>query len=227
MHILLIEDQAALAANILDYLTALGHQTDYAANGQQGLALALAQHFDVIILDLMLPGLDGLQLCQQLRTLADRHIPVLMLTARDTLEDKLQGFASGADDYLTKPFALAELLARLQVLARRHLLAEPYLLEIGELTFDRQRWQARRAGRVLELHPLGLKILQLLCEAYPAVLSRSELSLKLWGDDPPDSDTLRAHIYLLRQQVDKPFGWAMLQTVHGVGFKLSTGADDN
>lgn len=225
MDILLIEDQTALAANVLDYLTALGHQLDYADNGIYGLQLALTQHYDVLILDLSLPGLDGLQLCQQLRQRASRHLPVLMLTARDSLDDKLLGFGAGADDYLTKPFALAELAVRVQALSRRHLLATNHLLEIGELRFDRQRQTASRAGQSLELHPIGMKILQFLAEAYPAVLSRSELTAKLWGDDPPDSDALRAHIYLLRQQLDKPFAQPMLRTVHGVGFKLACAAD--
>ncbi|WP_197490228.1 response regulator transcription factor [Rheinheimera sp. SA_1] len=226
MHILLIEDQTALAANVMDYLTAQGHALDYADNGIRGLQLALTHNYDLLILDLSLPGLDGLQLCQQLRERASRYIPVLMLTARDSLDDKLLGFGCGADDYLTKPFALAELAVRVQALSRRHLLATDHVLAIGELTFDRQRQLVSRAGQLLELHPIGMKILQLLAEAYPAVLSRSELTSKLWGDNPPDSDALRAHIYLLRQQLDKPFVFNMLQTVHGVGFKLMTGEND-
>ncbi|OBP13411.1 DNA-binding response regulator [Rheinheimera sp. SA_1] len=226
LHILLIEDQTALAANVMDYLTAQGHALDYADNGIRGLQLALTHNYDLLILDLSLPGLDGLQLCQQLRERASRYIPVLMLTARDSLDDKLLGFGCGADDYLTKPFALAELAVRVQALSRRHLLATDHVLAIGELTFDRQRQLVSRAGQLLELHPIGMKILQLLAEAYPAVLSRSELTSKLWGDNPPDSDALRAHIYLLRQQLDKPFVFNMLQTVHGVGFKLMTGEND-
>ena len=226
MHILLIEDQTALAANVMDYLTVQGHTLDYADNGLCGLQLALANYYDLLILDLSLPGLDGLQLCQQLRERASRYIPVLMLTARDSLDDKLLGFGCGADDYLTKPFALAELAVRVQALSRRHLLATDHQLEIGELKFDRQRQIASRAGQPLELHPIGMKILQCLAEAYPAVLSRSELTSKLWGEDPPDSDALRAHIYLLRQQLDKPFTFSMLYTVHGVGFKLVTGEHD-
>jgi DNA-binding response OmpR family regulator len=226
LHILLIEDQTALAANVMDYLTAQGHSLDYADNGIRGLQLALAHNYDLLILDLSLPGLDGLQLCQQLRERASRYIPVLMLTARDSLDDKLLGFGCGADDYLTKPFALAELAVRVQALSRRHLLATDHVLAIGELKFDRQRQRVSRAGQQLELHPIGMKILQLLVEAHPAVLSRSELTSKLWGEDPPDSDALRAHIYLLRQQLDKPFSFNMLHTVHGVGFKLMTGEKD-
>lgn len=222
MRILLIEDQTALAANVMDYLTTQGHALDYADNGLHGLQLALAHFYELIILDLSLPGLDGLQLCQQLRQRASRYVPVLMLTARDSLDDKLTGFGCGADDYLTKPFALAELAVRVLALSRRHLLATNHVLEIGPLKIDRQQQQFSRAGQILELHPISMKILQLLAEAYPAVLSRSELTDRLWGDDPPDSDALRAHIYLLRQQLDKPFSFNMLHTVHGVGFKLVT-----
>lgn len=219
LRILLIEDEPALARNIVDYLQLCGHQTDYAADGQQGLQLALQQHFDVILLDLMLPRLDGLSLCRQLRQHAARHTPVLMLTARDTLDDKVQGFHAGADDYLTKPFALAELGLRCQALARRTL-PQDYCLSIGPLTLDRRAHQAWRDDQLLQLHPLGFQILQLLAEAYPALLSRQQLSERLWPDDAPDSDALRSHIYLLRQQLDKPFANALLHTVHGVGFVL-------
>lgn len=218
LRILLVEDEPALARNIIDYLQLLGHQTDYAADGKLGLQLAL-QQFDVILLDLMLPRLDGLSLCRQLRSQASRHTPVLMLTARDTLADKTDGFFAGADDYLTKPFALAELALRCQALARRNQPAQ-YCLEIGPLRLDRRTMQAWRGNQLLQLHPLGLQILQLLAEAYPAVLSRQQLTSQLWPDEPPDSDALRSHIYLLRQQLDKPFVSPLLHTVHGVGFVL-------
>lgn len=219
LRILLVEDEPALARNIVDYLQLCAHQVDYAADGQQGLQLALQHHFDVILLDLMLPRLDGLSLCRQLRAQSSRHIPVLMLTARDTLDDKTQGFHAGADDYLTKPFALAELAMRCQVLARR-VQPDAYCLDVGPLRLDRRSHQAWRNGQLLQLHPLGFQILQLLAEASPAVLSRQQLSDQLWQDDAPDSDALRSHIYLLRQQLDKPFDWPLLHTVHGVGFVL-------
>lgn len=219
LRILLVEDEPALARNIVDYLQLCGHQVDYAADGKQGLQLALQQHFDVILLDLMLPRLDGLSVCRQLRAHSDRHIPLLILTARDTLDDKTQGFHAGADDYLTKPFALAELALRCQALARRTQ-PDTYCVEIGPLRLDRRSHQAWRDGELLQLHPLGFQILQLLAEASPAVLSRQQLSEQLWPDEPPDSDALRSHIYLLRQQLDKPFDWPLLHTVHGVGFVL-------
>jgi len=225
LRILLIEDEPALAQNILDYLALSGHQTDYAADGKLGLQLALAGRFDVILLDLMLPRLDGLSLCQQLRAQSSVHTPVLMLTARDTLDDKIAGFGAGADDYLTKPFALAELMLRCQALARRAA-PQQYSLQIGPLLLDRRSHQAFRDGSLLTLNPSCFALLQLLAEQYPALVSRQQLIDKLWPDEPPDSDTLKSHIYLLRQQLDKPFAHAMLHTVHGVGFVLKPPAKD-
>ena len=220
MKILLIEDNAALAANIGDYLALHDHIVDFASDGRSGLQLALAEFHDVVVLDVMLPKLDGLAVCEALRQQADRHIPVLMLTARDTLQDKLHGFSLGADDYLTKPFALEELLARCQALSQRHRLQRPHQLCIGALRIDRNQQQASRAGPPLRLQHIAYQILLILAEAHPRIVTRSELSERIWGDEPPTSDTLRSHLYLLRQQLDKPFATPMLVTVHGVGFKL-------
>ena len=223
LDILLIEDNESLSANIADYLEARGHRPDFAHDGPAGLRRALAGSFDVVVLDLALPGLDGLELCRELRARADRHIPVIMVTARDTLDDKLRGFEHGADDYLTKPFALAELAARCESLANRHRLGTGHRLAIGELVIDRRAQQASRAGRALRLTPQTWQILLILAEAHPAPVARHELSRRLWGDDPPDSDSLRSHIHLLRQALDKPFASPMLETIHGVGFRLRAG----
>lgn len=227
LHILLIEDEPALAQNVLDYLALQGHQLDYARDGAQGLLLAQSGQYDLILLDLMLPRLDGLALCQQLR--AQQHsTPVLMLTARDTLDDKLAGFAAGADDYLTKPFALAELAVRCQALARRRQ-GQQALLTIGPLQLNRQTRQVWRDHQLMQLNPACFALLQVLAEHYPAVVPRSLLLEKLWPDEPPESDSLRSHLYLLRQQLDKPFRSAMLCTVHGVGVQLvlpSAGSDE-
>ena len=219
LNILLIEDESALARNILDYLALCGHQTDYASDGKLGLQLALDGGFDVILLDLNLPRLDGVSLCQQLRQSAHRYTPVLMLTARDSLQDKVEGFEAGADDYLTKPFALAELGLRCQALARRN---EPqdYCVEVGSLRLDRRSQQVWRDQQLLALNPSCFRLLKLLMESYPAVVTRQQLCDELWPDEAPDADILRSHIYTLRQQLDKPFPHAMLKTVHGVGFVL-------
>jgi DNA-binding response OmpR family regulator len=219
-HVLVVEDHAPLRAQIVALLVAAGLRVDEAADGRLALRAALAELPDLIVLDLNLPGLDGLALCRQLRREAARHVPVLMLTARDTLPDKLGGFEAGADDYLVKPFAGEELLVRVQALLRRRTLGQDYVLRVGPLEIDRRAHEARREGRPLALPPMAFSILVLLAEAAPRALSRSELIHRLWDDEPPESDPLRSHLYTLRQQLDRPFAQPMLHTVHGVGFKL-------
>ena len=224
MHILVVEDHAPLARNLAEGLEQHGHSADFAADGVHGLQLALDNHYDLVLLDLTLPGLDGLEVCRRLREQHARRVPVLMLTARDALHDKLAGFDCGADDYLVKPFALEELLARCHALARRHTLHQHHTLAIGSLTLERQAQSAAREGQPLRLHPAGYQILLALAEAHPRTVTRSELTHALWRDDPPDSDALRSHMYLLRQALDKPFARPMLLTVHGVGFRLDASA---
>lgn len=225
LHILIIEDQPAIARNIGQFLESRGHVPDFASDGKQGLALALSNHYDLIILDIMLPKMDGLQVCKHLRQQAKRHIPILMLTARDTLGDKVTGFEMGADDYLTKPFALEELEVRCLALSRRHLLQTENKISIGDLVIDRQLQQVRRQGKPLELSAMHYNILLILAESFPKVVSRTELCQRMWGDEPTESDALRSHIYQLRQIIDKPFGSAMVKTVHGVGFALVASQD--
>lgn len=220
LRVLLIEDQTELAASIIDFLEGHGHRLDYAADGEQGLALALEGRHDVALLDLHLPRLDGVEVCRQLRATADRYLPILMLTARDTLKDKVVGFDAGADDYLTKPFALEELLLRCHALGRRHQLYDANLMQLGELSIDRRQRKVWRKGRLIELHPTPFKILLALAEVHPAVMTRSELADRIWGDEQPDSDALATHIYSLRQALDRPFDTPLLKTLHGVGFRL-------
>jgi DNA-binding response OmpR family regulator len=219
-RVLLIEDQNDLAANIIDYLESLGHTVDYAADGELGLSLVLSEPFDVVILDLMLPKMDGWDVCMRIREKATQHVPVLMLTARDSLPDKLRGFDSGADDYMTKPFALAELLARCHALARRRDLHRSSEIVIGSLHIDLQKREAVRGGARLGLTKKGFEILRALAEAYPSPVTRSELIERIWGEHWPDTDALRSHIYALRQELDRSHQPAMLKTLHGVGFRL-------
>jgi len=221
LYILLVEDQLSIAQNIAEYMEAKKHIFDFAHQGKQGLALALENPYDLIILDLNLPMMDGLEVCQQLRAKSTSHIPILMLTARDSVDDKVSGFTVGADDYLTKPFSLQELEVRCLALSRRHLLQTEDVLMLGPLAFDRKRKQVKRDGKILELHTMGFRILTILIEAYPQVVSRSQLSQKLWGDEPTESDAMRSHIYQLRGVLDKPFDFPLLKTVHGVGFTLN------
>jgi DNA-binding response OmpR family regulator len=222
MNILVVEDNVDLAATLWDYLESKGHVIDAAGDGVTGLHLATVNEYDVIALDLILPGLDGLELCRKLRIDVRKSTPVLMVTARDTLEDKLRGFDVGADDYLVKPFALEELEARLRALARR---AEPASstrrLRAADLTLDLDTLEVRRAGRSIELTPTGLQILELLMRRPGCVVTRRELETALWGDLPPDSDALSYHIHALRRAIDKPFQGHLLQTVRRIGYRLS------
>ncbi|MBL4941409.1 MAG: response regulator transcription factor [Colwellia sp.] len=220
LYILVIEDQQSIAQNIADYMEDKGHVLDFASQGEQGLALALTNHYDLVMLDLNLPGMDGLEVCKQLREQASHHVPIIMLTARDSIEDKISGFTTGADDYLTKPFSLAELEVRCFALSRRHLLQTNNTLTFDQLIIDRKRQQVTRAGKTLELHSMGYRILIILAQAYPQVVSRSKLAQKLWGDEPTESDALRSHIYQLRNMLDKPFDYPMIKTMHGIGFVL-------
>ncbi len=220
LRILIVEDSHALRENIASLLESHGHRVDFAADGPTGLHLALNDPPDVLLLDLNLPGMDGLRVCEALRERADRHIPVLMLTARDTLHDKLRGFDVGADDYLVKPFASEELLARCLALSRRHRGGEHHHLHVGSLTIDRRNGKVSRHGQRLELQQMSYRILLVLAESWPRTLTRTELIHRLWGDEAPPSDPLRSHLYLLRQTLDRPFPKPMLMTVHGVGFKL-------
>ncbi len=222
LHILVIEDHAALRESIRHVLSARGHRVDVAAEGRAGLQMALAEPPDVLVLDLMLPGMSGRRICQRLRAECDRHVPVLMLTALDTLFDKLEGFEAGADDYLVKPFANEELLARCMALSHRQRAGLSHLLRIGTLEIDRRSGIVTRDGVPLALRQTAHRILLILAEAWPRAVTRSELMRRLWGDDAPESDPLRTHLYLLRQSLDKPFSTPMLVTIHDVGFRLES-----
>ena len=220
MRILIIEDNSDLAANIYDYLEEKGHILDAAADGITGLHLAIVNDYDAIILDLTLPGLDGLTLCKKLRDEASKQTPVIMLTARDTLNDKLAGFAKGADDYLVKPFALQELEVRLLALQRRNAGTTTRKLQVADLTYDLDTLIVQRQNKPITLTPTGLKILELLMRKSPHVVTRREIEHLLWGDKPPDSDAIRSHMHTLRVAIDHPFDKALLHTVHGIGFRL-------
>jgi DNA-binding response OmpR family regulator len=196
--------------------------TSHAEDGPGGLATALSESYDVIVLDLMLPGLDGLSLCRQLRQAGHTRVPILMLTAKDLLEDKIEGFEAGADDYLIKPFSLIELDARLKALVRR---ASPPLaprtLTVGDLRFDLDTLEADRGGERIKLNPTTRRILSVLMQNSHRVVTRAELERELWGDQPPEGDFLRAHMHALRTAIDKNFAQKLLHTIHGTGYRLS------
>jgi DNA-binding response OmpR family regulator len=220
MRILVIEDNSDIAANIGDFLTEKGHIVDFAVDGVSGLYLVADNEFDVIVLDLGLPGIDGLEVCRELREEAARQTPVLVLTARDTLDDKLAGFESGADDYMVKPFALQELAARLEVLGQRGKGNKSRVLQLADLSYNLDTLLIVRGGKQIQLNPIGLRLLQALMEAAPSVVSRQELEIRVWGEELPDSDSLRVHIHGLRAAIDKPFEKALIQTRHGVGYRM-------
>lgn len=226
-RLLIVEDNRDILANLADYLALKGFEVDCAQDGLTGLHLAATQHFDLIVLDVMLPGMDGYTLCQRLREGERSDTPIIMLTARDALDDRLSGFRAGADDYLTKPFALSELVARIEAVLKRSRGGGRRQLRVGDLEYDLDTLEVTRAGQPLHLGPIGLKLLAVLMQKSPAVVRREALESALWGDTPPDSDSLRSHIHALRQQLDKPFPTPLLHTVHGVGFRLMTAADEN
>lgn len=220
MHVLVIEDNNDLATNVGDYLEDRGHVADFAGDGVTGLHLAVVHDYDVIVLDLTLPGMDGLEVARKLRQEARKQTPILMLTARDALEQKLTGFESGADDYMTKPFALQELGARLEVLARRGKGPQSRVLKVADLTYNLDTLTVMRGGKSIQLNPIGLKLLQALMDASPSVVTRQDLEQKVWGEELPDSDSLRVHIHGLRAALDKPFDKPLIHTRHGIGYRM-------
>ena len=221
MNILLIEDNRDLATNLFDYFEARGHIIDLAADGISGLHFAATNQYDVLLLDVMLPGMDGLTLCKRLRE-AGKQTPILMLTARDSLDDKIAGLEAGADDYLVKPFALREVDARLHALVRRSQIKDSgSKLQVGDLYFDTGTYTVKRGDFSIELPPVPLKLLELLMRQSPRVIPREEIERAIWGDSPPDSDALRAHLYILRNAVDKNFDKPLIKTLRGIGYQIS------
>lgn len=221
ISVLIVEDHRDLAESIADYLEERGYVVDVAMDGVTGLHLAVSQPHDVIVLDLMLPGLDGLGVCRRLRQDAGSSVPVLMLTARATLEDKVAGFGEGADDYLVKPVQLRELDLRLQALVRRSRAGEQgQVLRVGDLVFDLRTLAVERAGRAVSLPALPLRILELLMKRSPQVVVRRDLERAIWGDSPPDSDALRVHMHTLRSAIEPPGLPPLLHTLRGIGYQM-------
>lgn len=223
MHLLLIEDHKDIAANIAEYFEARGDCVAHAADGPAGLELALQNTYDAIVLDLMLPGMDGITLCRNLRQAGHTRVPILVLTAKDLLADKVEGFEAGADDYLIKPFSLVELDARLKALVRRASPpVAPRVLTVGDLKFDLNTLEAERGGERLKLNPTTRRILAVLMQHSNRVVTRAELEHELWGDRAPEGDFLRAHMHALRTAIDKNFPIKLLHTIHGTGYRLSS-----
>ena len=218
---LLVEDNVSLAKTVIAYFDLEGINCDYASNGSQGLELALLNDYQVIILDINLPRINGLEVCEMIRK-QGVDIPVMMLTARDSLEDKLAGFDAGTDDYLVKPFELSELVARVKALFKRRSL-HSMKLEVGPLVMDLSLKTVCREGQKLKLTPTCWKLLEILMRESPNIVSREKMQNTIWNEpDLPESDVLKVHLYKLRQQVDKPFSIKLIQTVpsHGVAIRV-------
>ena len=223
MRILLVEDHQDIAKNFGQFFEAKGDVVDYALDGITGLHLAVVNHYDIIVLDLGLPGMDGLAICNKLRREAQMSTPILILSARDLEEDKIAGFNAGSDDYVVKPYSLRELDARIIALYRRskqtHHIEQT--LKVADLEYNLNTITVSRAGQTVALNPACRKILRCLMEASPGVVSRRELEFALWGDEPPDGDFLRTHIYTLRTIIDKPYACKLIHTIHGTGYRLA------
>ncbi len=219
LKVLIVEDERDIAANIWDYLEKRGYVVDHVIDGEQGLARSIDGGFDVIVLDLGLPRLDGLELCRRLRS-SGSGVPVLMLTARDTLDDCLSGFGHGADDYMVKPFAMRELEARIRALHRRSSPPNDEPVTLGELSYSPKSMLATRGGRSIPLTVSQGRILSVLMRESPNVVRREAMLAAVWGEEGGTYAALHTHVSALRALVDRPFETSMLQTMHGVGYRL-------
>lgn len=221
LNVLIIEDNAALAANIYDYLEACGHHPDAAPDGESGLGLLAINQYDVVVLDWMMPRMDGMTMLARLRALKSAT-PVIVVTAKDQLENKLQGFQTGADDYIVKPVALPELEIRLRVLAQRARGAQEaqHILQVADLRFDLGTLEVTRAGKLLAMTPVRRQLLEALMRKSPAVVRREELETLIWQDNVPDNDVLRSHMHMLRKSVDGNSARKLIKTVAGSGYRL-------
>ncbi|KEZ78006.1 response regulator transcription factor [Salinisphaera hydrothermalis] len=221
MRVLIVEDDPTLAANLGEYLEEQGDEPDYASDGRIGLQLCATESYDALILDLRLPRLDGISLCRRLRQEQGVNTPILMLTARDTVEDRIEGFEAGTDDYLVKPFSLRELYLRLSAIVRRHQPVGAGPLTVGALSLDVDSHVVRYRDRPIELTPIGFAMLEMLMRASPGLVSRADFEAKIWNGEPPESDAaLRGHVHRLRELLEAAAEQPVIHTVHGVGYRL-------
>jgi DNA-binding response OmpR family regulator len=220
--ILIIEDNAQLAANIYDYLEACGHSLDAAPDGVSGLNLAATKEYDAIVLDWNLPRMDGLTVLRRLRIDEKKAVPVIMLTARDQLADKIDGFESGVDDYLVKPVALPELEIRLRSLVARlrQSAAPDHVLTVADLSLNLRTLEVTRGTRPVQLSKTSRALLELLMRESPKVVARERLEQIAWGDETPQIDLLRSHMYVLRRAIEQGSERKLLHTISGVGYRL-------
>jgi len=222
MRILLVEDEERIAAFIHKGLKEELYTVDAVRDGGEALEFAAAAEYDVIILDVRLPVQDGFSVCRELRARGDKT-PVLMLTARDTVDDRVHGLNVGADDYLVKPFAFRELLARLRALTRRPPVIQDTTLRLANLELDMLTHQVQRAGQVIELSAREYRLLEFLMRHPGQVLTRTQIAEQVWGFDfDAHSNVVNVYIRFLRRKVDEPFEPKLIQTVRGSGYKFGT-----
>ena len=226
MRILIVEDEAGVAGFVEQGLKEAGYAVDVARDGADGLEYALGYEYDAIVLDIMLPKMNGLELMREIR---NRHLktPVLLLTARDTVDDRVRGLDVGADDYLVKPFAFPELLARLRALLRRPPLQTGTLLSMRDLEMDLTQREVSRAGKRIELSPREFSLLELLLRHPNHVLTRTQIVEHVWNFDFfTDTNVVDVYIGYLRRKIDRGFDAPLIQTVRGIGYRLSEEKDD-
>lgn len=217
-RLLVLEDNVRLVSNLFAYLEPRGYELDAAQDGDAGLALATHGNYHALIVDWGLPSKEGVDVIRDLRS-HDNDVPVLVLTARGDIDDKVCAFRAGADDYLTKPFAMAELEVRIEALiARRR--GRRRRLVVGELVYDLDQQHVMRGQRIIPLSSSARGLLEALMRASPAIVTRAELEEILWGDQPPEGDMLRSHVYELRRAIDGPEDAKLMHTVRGVGYYL-------
>lgn len=218
LRLLIVEDDQSLASSLIEWFELDGNTCDYAADGREALALTSRDNFDVILLDVSLPYVNGVEVAKCLR-MSGNATPILMLTARDSIEDRVLGLDAGADDYVIKPFALVEVAARVRVLSRRRT-GEVRRMVIGDLELSFDEHHVRREGRDIRLSPIGWRLLEALARSSPAIVDTQSLSFAIWGDDPPEANNLKVQMFKLRSAIDKPFSTSIIETVKGRGYRL-------
>lgn len=220
MKVLIVDDTHSVVETIMDYLELEGITADCAYHGESALQLIQQNHYDVIVMDIMMPKLDGISAVKQLRDDLFCNTPILFLTAKDTLADKIEAFQAGGDDFLNKPFAMEELCLRLQALHRRGPRLDVGQLSFADLSMNLQTNEVLRSGQRIKLSKIQRTIFKLLLKNAPAVVSKEAVISEVWGEDSPSSDSLRSHIYGLRTALDKGFDSSRLETLHGQGYRL-------
>ena len=220
IRVLVVEDNKEILSNITLFLETRNYQVDCADNAMTAMHLIGNNQYDVIVLDIMLPGgANGYDICRNMRQ-CNNTTPVIMLTAKDSIEERLQGFEMGADDYLIKPFSLQELEARINAVYKRSAGKDQKVLRLGDLSFNIDTYEVIRQGQHIELNPTLYKVLEVLMRQSPNVVRKETLGSVVWGDDLPESNVLKTTIHMLRKKIDAPFDREMVHTMRGIGYSI-------